>query len=245
MLLPLVAVGAMLYRRWWPLLLPAGALGLFALYISFSRAALIALAAAGLIMVRSRKGLLVVPLVVAAVVLGSPDLLRERFATLTSQGSEVATRVEIWTTAQSIWFANPLLGAGVGSFPVAYAESRTPGKRFLPHTAFEPPPHAHNVYLNLLSENGVLGLAVLLFLLAAAGVKTLSLRRSRDREVSLLASGLLAALVAFCVHNLFDVTLSDRKTGLFVWAVLGLVSALAAATATGRWHGPEAEAPDR
>jgi O-antigen ligase len=137
----------------------------------------------------------------------------------------VGTRTDIWRAAVTIWEQHPVLGVGVGGFPLAYAETPIPGKLFLPNTVFQPPPHAHNLFLNILAEQGIIGFVVFLLVVLIALRACVRLRAGPDRFMRMLGTGLLAALLAFLVHNLFDVTLFDSVTGPYVFVLLGLVAA--------------------
>jgi len=226
LLVPLGIAGALLHQR--ARLLHAGGvvLAIGGIYASFSRGALIGLVLVPFIFLRGRRALFIVPVVLLVGGLGAPNLLKERFATLTSSGGEASTRVDIWRSALQIGESHPIAGVGLGGFPRAYANARIAGKAFLPQTIFEPPPHAHNLFLHLFAEEGLLGLLALLAVVTAATRATLALRRAPDRWTRVMGSGLLAALVAFLVHNQFDVTLFDVSTAIEFWALLGLISAV-------------------
>ena len=200
-------------------------------YASFSRGSLVALAVGCVLMLRPRTIVLALPFVILAALTLAPDTLQERFDTASSSGSELATRTDIWDTALAVWEDDPLVGAGLGSFPLAYAESRAPGKDFLPNTLFQPPPHAHNVYLHLLAEQGLLGLSSFLILLVAGIVHALQLRRSPRPWVSWFGRAMLGAMAAFAVHNLLDVTLLEQ-TGVYIWVLFGILSAVIATERT-------------
>lgn len=228
-LVPFCAAGAILARRGRVLLWAAAVLAVTGIYLSLSRGALLGLAVVPLAFLGLRRSLLVAPLLIVLAVAVTPNILRERFATASLQGSEAATRIDIWSTAVSIWEANPILGVGPGGFPAAYATVRVPGKQFLPSTQFEPPPHAHNIVLQFLSEQGLLGLTAFGLIMGLALHALTRVRRTADPWMKLSAAALLAALAAFTVHNMLDVTLLEG-TGQEFWAILGLVSALAALT---------------
>jgi O-antigen ligase len=225
LLVPLIAGAALLTRRWRLLFVAAAIVAVTGVYLTFSRGALLGLVAVPLVLLGFRRSLLVAPLLLVLALTLTPDLLQERFATSSVRGPEAATRVDIWRTAASIWAADPVLGAGPGSFPERYATVRVPGKQYLPSTQFEPPPHAHNLGLQALAEQGIIGLAALLAVLSAAVLSLMRARGSPQPWVRVTALALLAALVAFAVHNVFDVTLLERS-GQEVWALLGLASAL-------------------
>jgi O-antigen ligase len=221
--LPFVLAGALASRRRLPWLVVV-VVASFGVYASFSRGALVALAIVPLVFLGGRRLLLAAPVLVLLVVFATPDLVRERFATVTESGSEAATRSDFYETAVDIWQRSPFLGVGPGGFPAAYAEARVAGKGFVPATLFQPPPHAHNLALQLLSEQGLLGLLVFTAVVVLAIRAALVLRRSRDRVVSLVGTAVLASLAAFLVHNMVDVTLLET-TAIYFWAVLGVAAA--------------------
>lgn len=224
-LVPLALAGAVLARPARSLFLATPVLAVIGIYASFSRGAWLGLAVVPIVFLRGRLVVVALPLLVVAALLAAPDLARERLAVSTDQGSELAGRVDMWTTAVAIWAEHPVLGAGIGSFPSEYAQARVAGKQFLPDTLFEPPPHAHNLFLQSLAEQGLLGLAALVALLSTSVWQCLRLRRSAQRWLRIMGSALLAAIAAFSIHNQFDVTLLEG-TGIYMWAVLGLLSAL-------------------
>ena len=80
---------------------------------------------------------------------------------ITDANFAVLERMAHWQSALSMWTENPWLGVGIGNYePVYY-------KYALPNWPL-PLGHAHNYYLNIAAETGVLGLAAYLFLWGAA-----------------------------------------------------------------------------
>ena len=229
-IVPFLLAAALAFRRGRILFAIALVLAVAGVYVSFSRGALVGLVLIPFVFLRARWALLAVPIVVLGLAIASPALIRERFDTVSTSGSEVATRVDFWRAAGAIWAAHPIAGVGIGSFPDAYATSPIPGKRFLPQTTFEPPPHAHNLFLNTLAEQGVIGLLALLTVVVAAVRTALRLRRDDRRWIALVGTAALAALLAAGIHNLFDVTLREQ-IGTTFWALLGVVSATASIAA--------------
>ena len=224
-LVPFALVGALLVRRGRGLFGLAFALAVIGVWASYSRGALLGLAVIPLFFIPRRYLGWAVPLLVVLTLVATPGLIKERFSQLSASSPDVATRVDIWRAGVDIWEEHPLVGVGIGGFPQAYSEAHLPGKQFLPGTVFAPPPHAHNLILQQLAETGLLGLVSLLVVLVLAIHTSLIVRRSKTRWVSLLGTASLASLAAFLVHNLFDVTLLEG-TGVYVFAILGLVSAL-------------------
>jgi O-antigen ligase len=225
-LVPSLIAGALLDRPWRGAYALAIVLGAAAIYLSFSRGALLGLALAPILFVPRRRALILVPIFALAVVLAAPDLLRERFTTLTGAQSDFAARLDFWEAALALWSNEPLFGVGLGGFADAYAGAPVSDHAFLPGTVFQPPPHAHNLFLNHLAELGLVGLILFSGLLVAALRLVLRLRRLEDRWLSLMGTAMLATLAVFLVHNQFDVTIFG-ETGEVFWVFIGLIAALA------------------
>ncbi|MGI8574700.1 MAG: O-antigen ligase family protein [Egibacteraceae bacterium] len=227
LLLPGVVAGMVLAPRGRLVGAAAIVLTVAGVYVTFSRGALIALVVIPLFFIPLRWSLLLVPVAAALLLLSGPALLKERFGTLSEDGSEVATRADFWRAGVTMFGQHPLAGVGPGGFPEAYSESRLPGKQFLPGTLFKPPPHAHNLLINTAAEQGLLGLGALIAALVSATQMAGRLRRRSVPWVRLLGRAYLAMLAAFMVHNLFDVTLLEATMTVFL-GLLGLLSAVAA-----------------
>ena len=102
--------------------------------------------------VSTRKALLAAGLVLAVLLLARPGHLNPR---------DVAAdaRWEIWSAAIQVWKAHPLLGAGANAFEAGY---RQLGIVFDPSQYGDDLPHPHNIYLQFLAENGLVGMAAFL-----------------------------------------------------------------------------------
>ncbi|MEV4629704.1 O-antigen ligase family protein [Micromonospora sp. NPDC049523] len=124
------------------------------------------------------------------------------------------------TAAFDLVAANPWIGTGLGQARFLWVTPNGNGALAL---------YAHNEYLQLLVDLGVVGALALLALFAAMA---LAVRRGgADQHRAGIRAGVFAALTAFAVHSGFD----------FLWhiAVLPLVGALLvglAAPATGEIH---------
>ncbi len=214
---------------------------------SLSRSAWVGLlaAAAAVVAVHFRRGVLLVGLAFLAgalvwsqagagwlppVVASRLEALAEslswfdpRAVPLTSENFALVHRMAIWQAAWDMFQANPWLGAGPGNFDLAYPAFALPGWPVLPG-------HAHNFYLNLLAETGVLGLAAYLGLLIFLIGKSLKghwqRRASPDPGwygTALAGVGLAAFLT---VYQLFDNLYVHSMT-----AQAGLIFGLAFASA--------------
>jgi putative inorganic carbon (HCO3(-)) transporter len=186
----------------WGLLAVIG-LALIAIMGTYSRGALIALAAAGATYsVRSRKGLAVLLAVaVAAVVL--PSILPPSwFARMSSiqaydHDNSFQDRVAAWRTSLNIASAHPLFGGGFVAVEQDWVTQAYSSPGSLPHGRA-----AHSVYFEVLGETGFVGLAIYFSAVAAAILNTfLVLGAARSRPdlnwAGQLARMLQVSIVAF------------------------------------------------
>ena len=202
-------------------------LALPAAIVTYSRGVLVALVALVLVLARSKRAWPAIAAAAVLVVLLAPSTWQDRVADAGRlDRPEIATRLDFWDAALSMFQAQPVLGVGLNSFDVAYVDLDTTGRSFLPGSGLAPPESAHNLYLNTLAEQGLVGIAALFLLILAAGRMVLALRRSSDPRIRNFGLGLLGAGIALLVSNLFDVTFVDPKTSMLVWTLLGVGAAL-------------------
>src|SRR5205085_9279080 len=91
------------------------------------------------------------------------------------------------------------LGVGIGNYPAVY-----PHYRVAPVWK-NPLGHAHNYYINVAAEAGVVGLAAFLILLVSAfAIAAYLYRRAVDPWARTMALGALGVLVTVVVHSFFD-----------------------------------------
>ena len=201
-------------------------LAIVAIAFTASRGALLGLAALPLLFLRDRRAWPVIALAGVLVLTSAPNLYRDRIAGESQlDRPEIAERIDIWEAAVGSFAERPLLGVGLDNFPVAYLGLERPARSFL-GGGFDLPPTAHNLYLNTLTEQGLLGAAALLFLIMAVVRAALALGRSRDPRMRVMGRSFLGVIIVLAVHNTFDVTFSDAKNATLVWVLLGVCAAL-------------------
>ncbi len=109
----------------------------------------------------------------------------------------VIERLAHWQAAINMATDSPLFGVGLGNYEVVYDDYRLINWE-------EPLGHAHNLYLNLLAEAGLLGLIAYLAFWIAIFRITWSLRRQPDQFARSIAVGLLGCWSYIAVHSVFD-----------------------------------------
>jgi len=110
-----------------------------------------------------------------------------------------AERLAHQLTGLHMFFDHPLLGVGIGNYPAAYAHYR------VAPVWVNDLGHAHNYYINVAAEAGIVGLAAFLIMFIAAFVIVGRLyRRAADPTARAIALGALGVLVTVAVHNNVD-----------------------------------------
>lgn len=130
----------------------------------------------------------------------------------------VVERLAHWQAALNMTRANPWLGVGLGNYEVAYADYRLINWH-------EPLGHAHNYYLNVLAEAGVLGLLVYGKVWACIMWLNWRTRRHPDVLARLIAGGMLGTWTYLFVHSIFD-NLYVNNLFLHLGLIFGILALL-------------------
>lgn len=211
-----VAVGLLFGRRL-PVstrALACAALGLAlpAITLSYTRAAIAGLVLGSLIWLVFLRPQAAALLALVAVVAGgalAPTALIERIASA-SGGDPV--RADLRASALDIYAERPVLGVGLNNFKEGYAglsstPTRASQRRLLHEQDLLVPPHANNLYVNILAEEGVIGFGAFVVLALTAGATALRGARLQDEAGRAICLGLGAGLMTVALQSLFDVTL--------------------------------------
>lgn len=137
---------------------------------------------------------------------------------ITPENYAVVERLSHWQAALNMARTNPWLGIGFGNYEAAY-----PAYRLI--NWHEPLGHAHNYYLNVLAETGIVGLLgygkVWAFIIGL----NWRTRRHPDTLARLVAVGLLGTWTYLSVHSLFD-NLYVNNLFLHIGLMLGILAIL-------------------
>jgi O-antigen ligase len=154
-----------------------------------------------------------VAVIAAAIAAGilwvGPDAVVDRIAEGSDARQETffSSRGWIWQDAIAMIGANPFLGVGMGAFETAYPRySRQNGSV----TVGE----AHNDYLQVLADCGIVGALLALWFIVATMRAVGRAIRSRDPYLSGLALASGAGIFSILVHSLFDFNLQLPSNAL-------------------------------
>lgn len=193
----------------------------------------VALIAALLFAGRGRR-VRVVPIVSFAAVLTvlyiiafAPPILKERIA----DPGDGSGRADIWRVGIEMVKANPALGVGAGNFKARSPEYVLEAGLIRRSDLIVDDPHVtHNIYLQVLSQLGIVGLLLMLSIVGAALAATAhaarEFARRKDQEMDLVARAVFVALCGMLAAGFFGSWLFSKTLWLLL-AVGPMLLALA------------------
>ena len=226
LLLPLLVALTVSSRHWWSRLAAAGtfAVGFVALGMTYSRASWVGIACAAVVFMFLWKprffplflvaGLCCVPLL--------PSTIWNRILTITNTSdSSTASRVPLYEAAIGVVRTSPVTGAGLGTAAV---------QQFIAdhnlYHADAPYVHAHNIYLELWVEAGILG-CVSFFASMLWNIKNAArqVRHCADSAARSITAAACCALCGAMVAGLADYLWNYPRVMCIFWFVFALAIA--------------------
>jgi len=137
---------------------------------------------------------------------------------LSDENYAIVERLAHWRAAWRMVSDKPLLGVGIGNYVPVYPAYALPGWE-------DPLGHAHNYYLNIAAEAGLVGLGCYLFLWGAIFWHGWGVYRGAADQWRSITLGILGVMVAFCVHSLFD-NLYVHGMNIHLALLLGLLAVI-------------------
>ncbi len=129
----------------------------------------------------------------------------------TAGDGSIIERFQVWIASLNLISERPVFGYGAGFYTV----------QTLLHAQNIAPPHAHNLYLQVMLEGGVIALALMLWIILSSIAKgVLMLRKG---AVPLLGLCAVAYGGAFIIVSLTDFPLLTPKLVMAFMAVLGMI----------------------
>jgi len=119
----------------------------------------------------------------------------------------------IWQAGWNMFKANPWFGLGLGTFMFNFKEFVTDKSFYIAY--------AHNCYLQIIAETGIIGLFSFLLILIFFFFRGIKLLISAQKTLSwylLLAS--LASLLGYCIHMAVETILYSLDLGLLFWLIM-------------------------
>jgi len=159
---------------------------------------------------------LVVALFGGVVLLGGEDALTRVVGSVNTDDPTTG-RAHFWSVTVEIIKTHPWLGTGLGAFGVVYTgfDSRNGIYRL---------EQAHNDYLQVLSDGGIIGAVIGLFFVVNLFRMGFIRRDSRDDFRRGVATGAMAGCFAVLVHSFFDFTLHTPANALLFLVLAALAT---------------------
>ncbi len=159
---------------------------------------------------------LVLALLSAALMFGGEQSLSRLVGTVNADDPTTG-RVQFWRGTVEVIKAHPVLGAGLGAFGVAYTRYDSL------HGALRLE-QAHNDYLQIFADAGIIGGALALFFVVALFRRGLARLDTADKFRRGTSAGALAGCGAVLVHSFFDFPLHITSIALLFLVLAALAT---------------------
>lgn len=148
-------------------------------------------------------------LVIFGVVLliGGNDSLLRGIGVVQADADVTTGRLHFWSIALKIFLQHPIIGAGLEAFGTAFTAHDTWTGQFRVE-------QAHNEYLQMLADGGLIGLGCLMVFVILLLKKSMSAIASSGEKAD-IAIGALAGCVGVLVHSFFDFPLRTPSNAFF------------------------------
>jgi tetratricopeptide (TPR) repeat protein len=175
---------------------------------------------------RAKKSILLLMAFLAVVLftvsmLGGFDRVFERMGTLKTPAITGESRFGIWKDTINIIKNNLWIGTGIGTFKYIYPKYQTESVKF----AFN---HAHNSYLELTSEIGIIGIVCffsIIVILFAVVIRRLDFQH--DKQLQAIGIGSLSGCFSLLIHEVTDFNLYIPSNA-FLFTVCASISFISA-----------------
>jgi O-antigen ligase len=168
---------------------------------------------------------MIVAVFVGVLYFGGDEALTRLLGTVDS-ADPTTGRTHFWSGTIEIIKDHPLTGAGLGAFSAVYPRYDTGNGNYRLE-------QAHNDYLQILSDGGVVGFALGLAFVVWLFASALRRMQTHDKWRRGVALGALSGCAGALVHSFFDFTLHTAANGLMFLLLAAL------ATLNGRVEEPE------
>jgi len=159
---------------------------------------------------------LIIALFGGVVLLGGEETLSRLVGSVNVEDPTTG-RAHFWSVTVDIIKNHPVIGTGLGAFSAVYTgyDSRNGLYRL---------EQAHNDYLQVLSDAGIVGAVIGLFFIVSLFRMGFARRDSRDDYRRGVATGALAGCFAVLVHSFFDFTLHTPSNALLFLILAALAT---------------------
>ncbi len=145
------------------------------------------------------------------------DTSLTRLTEQTQANDPTPSRTEIWQTTLKMIAARPVFGWGLGAYGIGYAQ-------FDVRNGATRAEQAHNDYLQVLADTGIIGAIIGIFFIASLFYQSWQRRKTKDTFRKGVVAGSLTGCFAVLVHSLFDFTLHTTAVALLFLTLAALAT---------------------
>lgn len=136
-------------------------------------------------------------------------------------------RINRWQSAFRMFDERPLVGWGPGTYQFNYAPFQRSQDRTIISTNAGDLGNAHSEYIGPLAEQGILGLVTTLILIITVlytGIKVY--QKAKNKEIKLYSLVAVLALVTYSVHGFLNNFLDTDKASIPFWGFFAMIVAM-------------------
>ncbi len=150
-----------------------------------------------------------------------PDSIINRFSSIGNiADSSTSYRVNIWQGVMRMlkehWFTG--IGTGLPAFSRVYPEYSLSG--------IESAPHAHNLFLQIITEHGAVTLILFVFIIFLFVQSVFSFTKYESRKTKFAASALMCGIFAVLLQGLTDYIWYNYRVYLMFWIIIGIAGSV-------------------
>lgn len=132
------------------------------------------------------------------------------------------SRLQQFQVAFNIIKANPIIGVGINNYSENIKKYDDTEEGIEQFTIFP----VHNIFLHITAEIGIFGLSIFIWILTVIFFKGVNYIMQNNGVLVYSVIGMLAGILAFLIHGLFDVASFGSKMFLFMWFFSGIIFAV-------------------
>jgi len=207
------------------LMLAVSALAVTGIVLTFSRSSALGLFIAVLFISIVRRNKIIISLLLSILII-SPFIMPNKikdWAKSINYNPIIfmlnADRVSIYRNAVNMIRHHPFIGVGVNTFSKNYSTYKlpeTPGAESAPHV------YAHNIFLHMAGDIGLLGLVSFLWMIIRFFKDNLrTYRNLKDIFLKVVCISLCACIIAFLINGLTETNLYYARVSMIFWYLIG------------------------
>jgi len=197
------------------------AVSLYCLVFTYSRGAALALLFAVIFFTIAMKDKIILPVILILGVAAPFVLAKSPLTWVTSRHSFIelftdSSRLQHWQAAVNMIKAHPFMGIGLNNFCANYDKFKSSGDFFSGW-------YAHQTYLQMAAEIGLIGLGIFLAIIIVSIIRWVKiLPLIKDREIKTISFALFAGMMGFLIAGLLDSNLQYSNLAVLFWLVFSL-----------------------